>query len=85
MQGYTSRGIRCWSGNDDEAFDARHSAGAVGAISVASNLFPGEFLNSGLGVGPYLNLTALALFCEEVSTFRPSPLCLLSVQDCMPP
>ena len=53
MQGYTSRGIRCWSGNDDEAFDARHSAGAVGAISVASNLFPGEFDKSGLGIDTF--------------------------------
>jgi 4-hydroxy-tetrahydrodipicolinate synthase len=37
---YTSRGITCWSGNDDEAHDARHSAGAVGVISVTSNVVP---------------------------------------------
>ena len=42
MQGYTSRGITCWTGNDDEAFTARHEAGAVGAVSVASNLMPGR-------------------------------------------
>lgn len=41
FQGYTSRGIRCWTGNDDEAYVARHEAGAVGAVSVASNLIPG--------------------------------------------
>jgi len=35
------RGTLCWSGNDDEAHDARHDAGAVGVISVTSNLLPG--------------------------------------------
>ncbi len=29
------------SGNDDEAHDARHEAGAAGVISVTSNLVPG--------------------------------------------
>ena len=38
---YTSRGINCWTGNDDEAHDARHTAGAVGVISVTSNVIPG--------------------------------------------
>jgi 4-hydroxy-tetrahydrodipicolinate synthase len=38
---YTSKGITCWSGNDDEAHDARHDAGAVGVISVTSNVVPG--------------------------------------------
>lgn len=40
---YTSRGVNCWSGNDDEAHDARHTAGAVGVISVTSNVVPGLF------------------------------------------
>ena len=40
---YKSKGVTCWSGNDDEAHDARHSAGAVGVISVTSNLIPGLF------------------------------------------
>ena len=38
---YTARGVTCWSGNDDEAHDARWSAGAVGVISVTSNVVPG--------------------------------------------
>ena len=41
IQAYTSRGINCWTGNDDEAHEARHSAGAVGVISVTSNVVPG--------------------------------------------
>eukprot|EP00798_Chlamydomonas_sp_ICE-L_P024710 gene24710-10348_t len=41
IKAYTSRGINCWTGNDDEAHDARHSNGAVGVISVTSNVIPG--------------------------------------------
>jgi len=41
IKGYTDKGIVCWSGNDDEAHDARHAAGAVGVISVTSNVVPG--------------------------------------------
>lgn len=40
---YTKKGIVCWSGNDDEAHDARHIAGAAGVISVTSNVIPGLF------------------------------------------
>jgi 4-hydroxy-tetrahydrodipicolinate synthase len=40
---YTGRGVNCWSGNDDEAHDARHGAGAAGVISVTSNVIPGLF------------------------------------------
>ena len=43
IEGYTSRGVACWSGNDDEAHAARHSHGATGVISVTSNLVPGAF------------------------------------------
>jgi 4-hydroxy-tetrahydrodipicolinate synthase len=38
---YTSRGIPCWSGNDDQAFEAKHRCGASGVISVTSNVVPG--------------------------------------------
>lgn len=41
IRGYTQRGITCWSGNDDECHDARYDAGAVGVISVTSNVVPG--------------------------------------------
>eukprot|EP00198_Chlamydomonas_reinhardtii_P010401 XP_001699738.1 dihydrodipicolinate synthase [Chlamydomonas reinhardtii] len=41
IKNYTSKGVNCWSGNDDESHDARHSNGAVGVISVTSNVIPG--------------------------------------------
>ena len=41
IKAYTSQGINCWTGNDDEAHEARHDAGAVGVISVTSNVVPG--------------------------------------------
>jgi len=37
---YESQGIACWSGNDDECFEARHQCGAHGVISVTSNITP---------------------------------------------
>ncbi|WP_404343855.1 4-hydroxy-tetrahydrodipicolinate synthase [Pseudoalteromonas mariniglutinosa] len=40
---YEQQGIACWSGNDDEAHDARHQLNAHGVISVTSNLIPGLF------------------------------------------
>ena len=41
---YASQGVRCWSGNDDEAHDAVHGGfHGAGAISVTSNLLPGAF------------------------------------------
>lgn len=40
---YEQQGIACWSGNDDEAHDARHIHNAHGVISVTSNLIPGLF------------------------------------------
>ena len=65
---YEQQGIACWSGNDDEAHDARHVHKARGVISVTSNLIPGLFrqlmdtkndaLNSSLQ--PLMNW----LFCE---------------------
>ncbi|MCQ8878473.1 4-hydroxy-tetrahydrodipicolinate synthase [Pseudoalteromonas shioyasakiensis] len=65
---YEQQGIACWSGNDDEAHDARHKYKAHGVISVTSNLIPGLFrqlmdtkndeLNSSLQ--PLMNW----LFCE---------------------
>ncbi|XP_020586882.1 4-hydroxy-tetrahydrodipicolinate synthase 2, chloroplastic-like isoform X2 [Phalaenopsis equestris] len=38
---YVGGGMAIWSGNDDECHDARWSYGAVGVISVTSNLVPG--------------------------------------------
>ncbi|MCW9015671.1 MAG: dihydrodipicolinate synthase family protein, partial [Kangiellaceae bacterium] len=38
---YETRGIACWSGNDDESFNGRHSYNSHGVISVTSNIVPG--------------------------------------------
>jgi 4-hydroxy-tetrahydrodipicolinate synthase len=40
---YEQQGIACWSGNDDEAHEARHTYRSHGVISVTSNLIPGLF------------------------------------------
>ena len=41
MSHYESKGIACWSGNDDQCFEGRHRHGSHGVISVISNLMPG--------------------------------------------
>lgn len=38
---YENQGIACWSGNDDEAHEGRHSFNSHGVISVTSNIVPG--------------------------------------------
>jgi len=38
---YEQQGIACWSGNDDECFNARHQHHSHGVISVTSNIIPG--------------------------------------------
>jgi dihydrodipicolinate synthase/N-acetylneuraminate lyase len=43
-QAYAGHGIRCWTGNDDEAHAARHSHDAQGVISVTSNIIPSLFV-----------------------------------------
>ncbi|MBF0278437.1 MAG: 4-hydroxy-tetrahydrodipicolinate synthase [SAR324 cluster bacterium] len=37
---YSKKGIRCWSGNDDDSFHSRHDCGGHGVISVTSNVVP---------------------------------------------
>lgn len=39
----SKRGIAVWSGNDDQCHLSRHKYGAVGVISVTSNIVPGLF------------------------------------------
>lgn len=39
----TGMGMAVWSGNDDECHRTRHEAGAMGVISVTSNIVPGLF------------------------------------------
>ena len=41
IEEYTKKGLLCWSGNDDECFDARWNHGGHGVISVTSNMLPG--------------------------------------------
>lgn len=41
VENYTKNGIVVWTGNDDECHDSRWSHGAVGVMSVTSNLVPG--------------------------------------------
>ncbi len=41
MAHYESKGIACWSGNDDSCFEGRHRSNTHGVISVTSNLMPG--------------------------------------------
>jgi 4-hydroxy-tetrahydrodipicolinate synthase len=37
---YADEGIKCWSGNDDEAHESRFKYGGHGVISVTSNVLP---------------------------------------------
>jgi 4-hydroxy-tetrahydrodipicolinate synthase len=43
IETHSNSGIQAWSGNDDEAHDARHSHGGFGVVSVTSNLVPGLY------------------------------------------
>jgi len=42
---YTQKGVTCWSGNDDQAFEAKHRFGAAGVMSVTANVVPGLMRN----------------------------------------
>lgn len=41
IRALSDRGVACWSGNDDQCHLSRHVHGAVGVISVTSNVVPG--------------------------------------------
>jgi 4-hydroxy-tetrahydrodipicolinate synthase len=76
IEAYASRGVQCWSGNDDEAHDARHHHQGAGVISVTSNLIPGLFSRMMHNSDPSPELNASLqplmswLFCE------PNPIAL---------
>ncbi|KAL6756611.1 dihydrodipicolinate synthase [Haematococcus lacustris] len=74
IAGYTSRGITCWSGNDDEAHDARHGSGAVGVISVTSNVLPGVMASLMSSPDPQLNSQVQRLISWMFSEPNPIPL-----------
>lgn len=40
IEHYESKGIFCWSGNDDQCHDSKHLHKAHGVVSVTSNLIP---------------------------------------------
>ena len=52
IRNYTKNGVTCWSGNDDEAHDAKWDAGAAGVISVTSNVAPKLMRELMLGAKP---------------------------------
>ena len=75
IKNYTSKGVPCWTGNDDEAHDAHHENGATGVISVTSNLVPALMRRLVFGdPDPVLNASLKELFkwlfCE------PNPIAL---------
>lgn len=40
IETYETKGISCWSGNDDQCHDSKHYHNAHGVVSVTSNLIP---------------------------------------------
>jgi len=40
IKAYADQGVCCWSGNDDQMHESRHKYGAVGVISVTSQIVP---------------------------------------------
>jgi len=65
---YEGKGIACWSGNDDQAYGARHESNAHGVVSVTSNLVPGLMRklmdNPDAGLNQQLQPLFSWLFCE---------------------
>ena len=65
---YVSKGVNCWSGNDDDCHDAKHDHGAAGIISVTANLVPGLMCKLMTEKDPQLNASLKELmnwlFCE---------------------
>ncbi|GBG64941.1 hypothetical protein CBR_g48689 [Chara braunii] len=70
---YTDKGLTIWSGNDDEAHDARWEHGARGVISVLSNLVPG-LVRSMLYDGPNSELAAKLLPLAKWLFVEPNPI-----------
>jgi len=87
IKAYSNEGLVCWTGNDDEAHDARYEAGAVGVISVTSNIVPGlmtELISN--GPNPELRDTLLPLM--DWLFAEPNPIGLntmLAMLDCAEP
>jgi 4-hydroxy-tetrahydrodipicolinate synthase len=88
IKGYTDEGITCWTGNDDEAHDARFQAGAVGVISVTSNVVPGKMVELICSDTPNPGLRDELLPLMNWLFTEPNPIGLntmLSMLDCCEP
>jgi len=74
IKAHVDNGITCWSGNDDEAHEARHSYNSQGVVSVTSNLIPGVFSSLMRTRDDEMDASIQELmawlFCE------PNPICL---------
>ena len=72
---HAGKGIACWSGNDDEAHDARHGHDAFGVISVTSNLIPSLYSKM-MGTSPQddLNKSLQDLIAWLFSQPNPIPI-----------
>ena len=88
IKGYTEKGVTCWTGNDDEAHDARFDAGAVGVISVTSNIVPGLMSEMICGDKPNPELRDRLLPLMNWLFAEPNPIGLntmLAMLDCAEP
>ncbi|XP_057455327.1 4-hydroxy-tetrahydrodipicolinate synthase, chloroplastic-like [Lotus japonicus] len=72
---YADKGIVVWTANDEESHDARWEFGAVGNMSVASNLIPGLMRKLIFeGKNPSLNSKVMPLF--DWLCLEPTPIAL---------
>ncbi|GAU25147.1 hypothetical protein TSUD_363170 [Trifolium subterraneum] len=72
---YSSEGIFVWTANDEESHDARWEYGAIGDMSVASNLVPSLMLKlMNDGKNPSLNSKLMPLF--DWLCLEPGPIAL---------
>ena len=81
-------GVTCWTGNDDEAHDARFDAGAVGVISVTSNVVPGKMVDLICSEKPNPELRDELLPLMSWLFTEPNPIGLntaLAMLDCAEP
>ena len=88
IKGYTDKGVVCWTGNDDEAHDARFEAGAVGVISVTSNVVPGLMVDMICSDAPNPELRDKLLPLMGWLFAEPNPIgvnTILSMLDCAEP
>lgn len=74
---YAAKGIFCWSGNDDQAFECKHKAQGLGVISVTSNVVPGLMRQLMDKNDPAVDEQLRPLYAWMFS--EPNPICLNTV------